>query len=114
LRRIELQLNVAGCTGQRGAPGSQMLKRLDAGRVNRHEVGQVKFERARARTRAKQFRHLGHCQPPGETHDASIRFLSNANPAIHNRAEGGKTDATPNQSKGGRERSDSTAAHGPR
>jgi hypothetical protein len=82
-RGVELQLDVSGSADEGRASASQTLERLDAGRVDGHEVGQIELHRTRVGTSPEQFRDLRHSQPTGETHDASISFLHQAYPAVH-------------------------------
>jgi hypothetical protein len=92
-RRIQLQLDVSWDTDQRRTAGTYSLKRFDARHIRRDEVRQIELQRTSRCAGTQQFGYLRVAQPASETHDASIDFLNDADPAVHNACPGRKTGA---------------------
>ena len=72
---------------------SKSLKGFDARHVGGHEFRQIEFERNLSCACAEQFRNLRDTQTAGKPDDASIGFLNDADPALHDLLRG-KTQAT--------------------
>lgn len=85
-------MEVAGRANQRGTSGAQPLKGLDAWRIGRHEVCQIKLDGKNFRACFQQFRNLRTTQPTGQAYETSIGLLNDADPAIHEMLRG-KTQA---------------------
>ncbi len=61
----------------------ESLQRFDARRVHGHQVREIQLNRSGVRAGSEQFGHLGDAQPTGQTHEASIGLVHDANPAVH-------------------------------
>jgi len=59
------------------------LQRFDARRVHGHQLREIKLNRRNVRTGSEEFGDLRDAQPAGQTHEASIGLVYDANPAVH-------------------------------
>ena len=76
-----------------GARGSYALYGIDACHVGGHEVREIELEATAVGAGFEQLGYLRSAQLPGQTDDATVHSLHDADPTIHSGLRKGKTNA---------------------
>jgi hypothetical protein len=61
----------------------ESLQRFNARRIHGDQLREIQMNSSGVRTGSEQFRHLGDAEPTGQTHEASISLVHDADPAVH-------------------------------